>query len=287
MGQNISAELQWQDVSTGTSTAPLQQLTKKDAESKLAMYKFHKKRKLRKLALGGRPSTMKWYPQYITGVHDPNNPRVLLHLDECGRVNPNKRIRLEPSKWTKTRPTEQHIKDYTSSIVDPKTIAKCKKQGLQLFPDWYDHMRPHYFTLQDLSKMKKGETRKFLLMDRNLGDNVDGQPDFKVMKPTTMFKGCWAVYRHGHGVHGEIKFAWDDTFRDFVFHVNFTEGHWYPFNKDGVLPGVDPQGFSPLGGVARPYTSFPPSTPVGWRGPMIEWSKLQKAPKVFKDFRLC
>jgi hypothetical protein len=76
-------------------------------------------------------------------------------------------------------------------------------------------------------------------------------------------------------------FGFETEFHDFEFHIQYDEHNWYPL-RDGRLPKKDPQGLANFGASARrEYTDFDKDTPIGWRGPMILWNKIDNLPDVF------
>jgi hypothetical protein len=68
--------------------------------------------------------------------------------------------------------------------------------------------------------------------------------------------------------------------KNFEFHVQYKADSWYPL-VDGALPAKDEQTGRELLGKSVRWTALPPSTPVGWRGPMVRWKAVDAAPDLF------
>lgn len=145
-------------------------------------------------------------------------------------------------------------------------------------------------TIADVLAMQKGERVEVLVMDRNLCDHVCKATPKPAEPPEIFFEKArdGAVYIHGEGLTGMIEWGWSapkagdlPVTVTFEFHIEYEPGYWYPLT-DGYLPKSDPQGISLFSyPEPRHWSTFPETTRVGWRGPMVRWSKLDQQPSVF------
>ena len=141
----------------------------------------------------------------------------------------------------------------------------------------------------------------------------------KIYKPEKFFSKNWAIYTHKKDLQGEIFYCWQketlnksikskssikskkqtaggknssSTFTTnnihdiskpypFEFHINYSGHNWFPL-KNGYLPAKGDDGQPLLDGKKKKWTTFPKETPIGWRGPMILWDKLDKLPNVYR-----
>lgn len=152
-----------------------------------------------------------------------------------------------------------------------------KRQKVMSVYHWIEKtMKSKYLTIRHIVKMKRGQKIKFLCYDRNFCDCVADAPS--PAKPSILCSKCYIVeYIHDHDLHGKAKFMCDSAFEPFDFHLNYSGDCYYPLDDKGRLPNVDPQGFADFTGVKRDYRDFPQSTYVGWRGPILLWSDVQKS----------
>jgi len=162
-------------------------------------------------------------------------------------------------------------------------------QGLEM-DEWVDHIRDQCLTIQDIKELKHNEQIKVLVMDRNLGDVVcEENSSNTLFDPEVFFRYNSATYTHCSGLKGSIHYYWNEEDyeeKDFEFDLEYQKDMWYPL-QDGCLPPQDSQGFSTFKfDTHKPWEEFPPSTRVGFRGPMLLWQKLSQTPKVwwYKDW---
>ena len=167
--------------------------------------------------------------------------------------------------------------------------------------DWDTKVRCDYaLKIEDILKLKPGDQIKVLCMDRNVYDAAL-QEDIrgKSLSPQKFFESNWAIYIHEKDLKGALLFEFeieDDNLdlvdmtdicqSDFEFHVEYETKHscWYPL-ENGYLPASDPQGFSNFSwNEKKHWSEFPLDTKVGYRGPMILWSNLDKMPNVIYPF---
>ena len=141
-------------------------------------------------------------------------------------------------------------------------------------------VRAAYLTLGDLKKMKRGDKIKVLSLHRNVFDTANEANDpNRSYTAKQFFQRDGFEYIHESGVKGSIRMHFEKSFRPFTFEIEYKPYRWYPLSDDGTLPVKGDVGT--LLGVKKHYTAFPDSTPVGWRGPMIPWSKLEDLPRIF------
>jgi hypothetical protein len=163
------------------------------------------------------------------------------------------------------------------------TAQKNARLGGLDFNLWIGRASQKYLTIGDIVKLKKGSKLTLLLLDRNVGDRVATRvPPFQLYTPAYFFRPQRAVYTHDHDLTGTLDFDGEEGV--FTFDVNYKPRHWYPLNKDGVLPAKDNQTRRPLLGKATHYKTMSKKTHVGMRGPIVLWSKLKTMPKVFTPY---
>ena len=150
----------------------------------------------------------------------------------------------------------------------------------------------HALTIKDIINLKKGQQIKVLTMDRNVWDCLTDCTKGQSYPPEELLADSWAIYIHEENLRGklvfwfecendQIEFTNELDQSDFEFHVEYEKGNWYPL-KQGYLPANDPQGYSFFPWTEKKYwTEFDQMTPVGWRGHMILWSKLEEMPDIY------
>jgi hypothetical protein len=195
-----------------------------------------------------------------------------------------KKITKVPKQFQK----KQYSKKWAAEFYCRPQVSR-PKNGLEAF-DWIKKNRKHWLRISDVMKMKKGDTMKFLMLDRNFSDITFDDKKNKQgvsFSPSRFFRDQWAIYTHNKDMQGTLKFSWQEKMqgkrRDpipFEFHVNYATNNWYPF-QNGYLPAKSADFGGKLLGKKTHYTQFSPSTPIGWRGPMIPWSKLKNLQKVY------
>lgn len=138
-------------------------------------------------------------------------------------------------------------------------------------------------TIADIARLRPGDEIKVLVIDRNMEETAEDANSWNTaVDAPQFFRNNWAVYTHTEGLKGQILFGWQTQPLDFEFHLEWESRKWYPVTQ-GCLPARDPQGFSAFEFAGpKHFSSFPPSTRVGWRGPMVLWSGLHAWPRVWK-----
>ena len=161
-------------------------------------------------------------------------------------------------------------------------VQKEKIKGqLDLF-EWIDHIRNFWLTIADIKKMKHGEKLKVVLLDRNVSDRFNGEKGNKLMRPEKSSLEI-STYTHDHDMQGELVIDYKPNpivLNSFEFHVEYKKGEWYPLSN-GVLPAKDSQFGSVLLGKKTSWKEMPATTHVGFRGPMVRYSDLNKMPMFY------
>jgi hypothetical protein len=247
------------------------QLTEEECTSRLVRYT----KRTKAGGLGQPYSVVK----SVTGV--PGKEGYIHEALGCGRV---KSVATKiPNGYKKNRLSKKFMRTWYCKVPNAEEVAKAKKGGVELY-EWIKKMRSRYITIATVSRMKKGQTIKMLSLNRNIGDETDGFPEYELYTPAHFFRFSAVTYTHDHGVTGTIKFHWQGKDEDpypFTFEIEYKPESWFPLDKDDNLPSSGDQGFSPLLGKKIHYTKFPRKTPLGYRGPMIPWSTLSTLPKVY------
>lgn len=161
----------------------------------------------------------------------------------------------------------------TDAIPDPKLYGLLPEQ-------WIERYKHKQIRIFDIMKMKKGEELQVLLIDRNLGDIIESvNKGNKLYKPRKFFRQNIATYTHKKGLQGKLRFqSIDVVHKNFEFDVEYRQNNWYPF-VDGYLPEKDCQELYTLLDKKTHWTEFPTDTRIGWRGPMMRWSDVEKSRK--------
>jgi len=138
-------------------------------------------------------------------------------------------------------------------------------------------------TIETISKLKKGDTLDLLVFDRNVCDIAfDNNEEGKAVNPQEFFRENKMVYTHDANLKGIM--SWPYGIYNKEFEIEYIEDRWFPL-INGCLPPTDPKSYNnPQGSthtVPKPWQEFPVTTRVGWRGPMVIFSKLKDLPKVY------
>jgi hypothetical protein len=122
---------------------------------------------------------------------------------------------------------------------------------------------------RDIRKMKFGDTKKILFMDRNVGEYVNAeQKSFNPKKQGFSY----GIYIHGEGLTGLLSF-----YEEGVIHAPFTweinlgalgfDSYWGPIGCDDCKSG------------SLKEKDVKDDILVGWRGPAIDFVHLDDLPK--------
>jgi|SRR3989304_4132521 len=156
---------------------------------------------------------------------------------------------------------------------------------------WRKYIKPQCLTINDVKQLNKGDTLYVLVMDRNLTDITNAHNKCEEIKrPKDFFECNVATYVHNKDLQGDITFHFGgfedkkksrNLTREFEFDIEYDKNCWYPLTN-GYLPVKDPQGLGKFRyNSPKHYSMFSPTTRIGWRGPMIEWDKLDILPPVY------
>jgi hypothetical protein len=155
-----------------------------------------------------------------------------------------------------------------------KTLANSLKGALDS-AKWYNSSRKYWLTLKDFETMKKGSKIVVLSLHQNSMDaattyfkeNTPYYPEkfFKSEKDTITYQGNMQV--------GSKHLNEPDN-KSWGLDIEYAKNKWSTL-FDGNLHSK--------GNTHSPkhWSKFNPSTPVGYRGPMILWSDLKKLPKIY------
>jgi hypothetical protein len=170
------------------------------------------------------------------------------------------------------------ISDISTDLLINKTIIKheeCHK--------WEQTMRNNWLTIKDVTSLKEGDTLEILVLDQDVYGIVSEYTGKDVIKhPVEFYKHNFATYTHKKNLLGDIVFHWsgeDFTIENYEFNIEYQKESWYPLiNIRGIL----------LPAVGRYYPQFmeefPPTTCVGYKGPMIALDKLKDANYIYWNF---
>jgi hypothetical protein len=159
------------------------------------------------------------------------------------------------------------------------------------YQNWETESKPIHATIQTIVDIPIGNSQVFLCLDRNVLDSAGDvfaecyESDTEVL-PSNVFGAGYHIKftKIGEGLTGTFIVANsldeiddedpdDDSRTD--FDIEYIPNHWFPM-ENGSLPANDWQGFAHLSGVAKSWTTFDPSTRLGWRGPMIPLERIDE-----------
>ena len=144
--------------------------------------------------------------------------------------------------------------------------------------------------IKDILKLKKGDKIDVVLMDRNVGDYMDGE--VKRGQKYNPLKGVSkGKYIHDKGLHGVLKFDFGETLENFEWELNMgslgSNWYWGPYNscsteckkdKTAKKSGqICTQKCTPI--TDAQLEKINKDILVGWRGPAILKSDAKKLPK--------
>ena len=155
--------------------------------------------------------------------------------------------------------------------------------------DWLEYYSSRHLTLADAWEFTDGYTVQLLMLDRNAVDMYMEKEDFdqprKPFAPKDFFDENIATYVHEKAGRPVGTLSWPAHMnikpQTVCLEVEYRPGYWYPLDRDGYLPARDKQTNAKLLGRRVHYKSLPASTLVGWRGPVIRWSDIDKRPHVY------
>ena len=146
---------------------------------------------------------------------------------------------------------------------------------------YIDETRQFHLTIADIKKLKKGDKLDIFCFDRNVMDNALSATD-KPYNPKIFFEHTYqGIYTHDKGLKGLLQFdIYDDDPVPFEFDLEYMNHRWYPLKNGkleskGELCGV-PKKFN-----GKTWRSFPDTTRIGCRGPIVLKNHLDYMPLVY------
>jgi hypothetical protein len=156
---------------------------------------------------------------------------------------------------------------------------------------WITTSKPYWLTVADVKELKQGDRLEIVHLDRNVYDVVtdpeNNQPGTTYL-PSKFFACVRAEYTHDNASVGTMVWRWSNNKQKFEWEVEYKDENWYPLNK-GILPAHDPQleelfgQHKPLLGREVAWADLPANMHVGWRGPMLRCTDLDKLSPVYYD----
>jgi hypothetical protein len=157
--------------------------------------------------------------------------------------------------------------------------------------EWEDNAAQYSLTIGDIMNLNKGDQIKILSFNRNYLDTVCGSnEENKTYCPEVFFKKECHTYIHEDGLKGKMFWNYGED-SDFEFEIEYEQNHWYPL-RNGYLPKEDPM-LSKVSGNCKAFcgsfsyskpkhwSTFPRSTRIGWRGPIMLWKDVNEQPNVY------
>ena len=146
------------------------------------------------------------------------------------------------------------------------------QSGLDL-EQWENISSEYHLTIYNIQGLKPGDKIDVLILDRNVMDIVCDINEADVLyPPNEFFRQNRHTYTHGEGLQGILHLHYGNTEEDtilvdFEFDLLTEEGVWLPL-KDEKLGD-------------NHWSSFPATTKVGWRGPMVKWDDVDKIGSIY------
>jgi len=148
--------------------------------------------------------------------------------------------------------------------------------------DWLDaNSDMHGLRISDIVKLKKGNKLDVLVVDRNFYDFIMEKASGRPKKATTLLAPQRGTYTHNKNLEGSLTIHYpsgDISVNDgnFEFEVLVKEAEmWYPLMR-GKLDETLSQGRVRPRWV--PWSNLPESTHIGYRGYMLPWAVVRRAP---------
>ena len=160
-----------------------------------------------------------------------------------------------------------------------------EKKAVWKFPlfflSYFDATEAYHLRISDIRKLKHGDKIEITTFDRNVFDTaLNGIEENKAYDADVFFsKGYKAIYTHGRGLAGKIRFAdIDDKDQPFEWDLEYAPRMWYPLRK-GRIEGDE---FWQIPDIyKKSWTEYPTDTRVGWRGPCVLTKTLKIMPQIF------
>lgn len=129
------------------------------------------------------------------------------------------------------------------------------------------------------------ESIRFMCCDPNIEDFTNYpqyNPPNTYLNPTTFFKDVYYLEWTQNGCNiplcGLGKFFSDDFIKPLNLHLEVSKNNWCPIDNGGYVFSVSHSEENEILESKRHWTEFPKTTKVGWRGPMILSTHLNKMP---------
>jgi hypothetical protein len=175
-----------------------------------------------------------------------------------------------PEGYKKVRINRKWLETY----MCPEAVDEDKLKNAGGIPDheWIKLAKQKYgFTIRDFLALQPGQSIDLLMMDRNVLDIVESNPNKRgrLYTPHHFFKGQKARFIRSANDNLLIgKMIWSYTTEEqFEPDIEYKKNHWYPL-QDGKVG-------------SKHWSKFPKSTKIGWRGAMIPWKNVAQLPKVY------
>ena len=145
--------------------------------------------------------------------------------------------------------------------------------------DWLD--QAEYLTIKDIEKMKYGECKKLLCINKNFYDLLPN----KIKTPISIeelfgFSDVVCTYTHSDNLKGHLQWYFPSIeMKNFEFHIECIPNFFFRLS-DGYLPDFNVPGVFDFKDFKTYWKDYPKETRLGWREPMIDWEKVKKYPKI-------
>lgn len=152
--------------------------------------------------------------------------------------------------------------------------------------EFIDVSKPYHLTIGDVLEFPVGKSVRIFFLDRSMFDlscdnkyNPIGQP----IRPSEFFRQGYFI---DFTRRDDLKGTWTWTFNGSVdndreFDLALGEHLWYPM-RDSKVPEKDSQGIFtiPEDFAGKHYQELPRNNRIGWRGPMMLASNMDKCPDI-------
>jgi hypothetical protein len=154
------------------------------------------------------------------------------------------------------------------------------------FEQWFKNIEKDFLTIDSISNLQLGDEINLLCFDRNFRELMSKT---KNPIPIDLFfkKNYKILYKHNKDLQGQASWSFGQSnqklnLEPFEFHLEYKDNHWYPLHN-GKLPDSDPQHIFNFDNTLKNYKEYPPETRIGWRGPMIDISKLDNSILIYNE----
>jgi hypothetical protein len=157
-----------------------------------------------------------------------------------------------------------------------------------VYNTWENETRHLHATIQSILDIPIEESRIFLCLDRNAIESVEDEigefEEGSIITPSDIFTNNYYIrFNRISEIMGKIDiFCGKEDFdspegdgKRTEFDINYQKENWYPL-ENGELPARDSQLGTALLDEVRDWKSFPKTTRLGFRGPMIPIEKIDE-----------